>query len=593
MMGRIPDSQVDEILNRLDIVDVISGHMNLRKAGQNFKGLCPFHHEKTPSFVVSPDKQIWHCFGCGVGGNAFGFLMRIDNMEFPEAVRQCAEKVGIRIEEDTSRDAQSGRWEASFQTNDRVAIFFHRCLNETPDGQQTASEYFRKRGVRDETRDLFRLGWAPKSRQGLFQWSKRNGLNQDLLIHLGLLTKTQSGSVADHFHGRVVFPIADPRGRVLGFGARVLGETLPKYINSTESELFHKRKTLYGLNVTQPVIRKVRQLILVEGYMDLIMLYQHGIQNVAATLGTALTEDHVRYMKRIAEECVLVFDADAAGQEATLRGAEILLNYDLGIKILRLPQTKDPDDLVRAHGADHFRDLVRRAEDLFDFRLRVARKQYPERDARSQWKIVSLMLPILSRISNAVIQAGYVKKLSDMLGLPEESIRVELSKSQRPSWREKKIVSQPATVSRAAREFSEERMLLGLMLDDEEIISFVREISGSDEFQNPEYRAVAELVYGEHEKGRSCQVSHLLGKTHAPEQHALLTHLVTDVKVFEDKWQVMEDCIRRMKEKSRSRKLDAIKSRIRVAESERDDSLRRKLLEEFQNIQKSKVVVRM
>ena len=582
-MGRIPDQQIEEILNRLDVVEVIGQYVPLKRVGRNFKARCPFHNEKTPSFMVSQEKQIWHCFGCGTGGNIFSFCMRMENVSFPEAARMMADKAGIRIEEAKGDPARAGYRERLYEVNERAVQFFQGKLKEEAEGAEVR-RYLEQRGIDQATQDLFRLGWAPRSKDAFSRWAEQQGLSRELLVKLGLTMDPGQSGCPDRFRGRLMFPIADPRGRVIGFGARVIDSSGPKYINSQESELFHKGQSLYGIQATQSDIRKTRQVICVEGYTDLLMLYQKGIRNAVATLGTALTPEHARLIRRFADECTLVFDSDSAGQEAMLRGAEVLMPYDLGVKVLRLPRGKDPADMVRDEGPARFLELVHRAQDLFEFKMRVMLERHGMRDVRSQWKVVSALIPTLIGLPNAVVRAGYIRKLASTLSLPEDSIRVELNKA-RQRGRKKEATPPPAVREQGDRSHPEERILIGIMLEDEEAIAFIKGHLKSEDFRHPDLRLITQLIFDQTARGNPLGLAQLIKEVASPRVEPLLTAIWAESEAYVDRPQMMEDCIRRIKQNQRNVRLMDLKNRIRQEDEERDDPTRMRLLSEFQKVQ--------
>ncbi|MBI2870705.1 MAG: DNA primase [Candidatus Omnitrophica bacterium] len=580
-MGLIPDRTIDEILGRVDIVEVIGERIPLRRAGRNFRARCPFHTEKTPSFMVSQEKQIWHCFGCGVGGNVFGFVARYENLSFPEAVRMLAEKAGIEVPGPERLSGSDAVRASLYEALDRAVRFYQERLKDAAEGE-AARNYLIGRGIDDKTRDLFRLGWAPAARTHLVRWVKEQGLSPELFIRVGLAVRQPDGALCDRFHGRLMFPIADVRGRVVGFGARVLDQSLPKYINSPDTELYSKGANLYGLHLAREAARKDRTLICVEGYLDALTLYQHGIQNCVATLGTALTPEHARLIRRFADDCVLVFDADRAGEEATLRGAEVLMGDDLGLKVLSLGHVKDPDELVREEGPEKFIELARKAEDLFEFRLRLMSARYGTRDARSQWKVVSALLGTLAGISNAVIRANYIRRLSSALSLPEEAIVVELNKARRKG----RTPAGEAPVHRGeGRRFIEERLLLGLMLGDEEAVATVREKLRPEDFHNPDYRALASHLFKQEDPQRLARPAALLEDVESPALAALLTSLSAESEHYTNRPQMIQDCIRRVqRNEAHQRRRDLIEE-IRLAERHRDEGRVNKLLTSLKDVQ--------
>ena len=341
MAGLIPENILEDILGRVDIVEVISGYIPLKRAGRNFKALCPFHHEKTPSFMVSPDKQIYHCFACGVGGNAFNFLMQYERLEFPEAVEALARKAGVNLPKDQKQDQRAVSLITQlYKINELAADFYAHNLISSQGS--SARSYFLKRGLKDETIKTFNLGFAHDRWDLLINYLRAKGISLSLLEKAGLVLAKEGGGYYDRFRNRLIFPILDIKSRVLGFGARVLGDALPKYMNSPETPIYIKGKNVYGLNFAHEAIREEDAVVVVEGYLDFIIPYQAGVHNIVASLGTAFTPDQAKLLKRYTHNVVMVYDADKAGELASLRSLDIFIDEDMNVKVASLPLGSDP-----------------------------------------------------------------------------------------------------------------------------------------------------------------------------------------------------------------------------------------------------------
>ncbi|MDH5588026.1 MAG: DNA primase, partial [Nitrospirota bacterium] len=371
----VPSETIQQIRERVDIVDLISTYVSLSKAGQNFKGLCPFHSEKSPSFSVNPASQYFHCFGCQVGGDAFTFLMKQENMDFMEALRELSQRAGIALPEfrqATSRTESGLSRERYFHLYQLASSWYHRNLLEGPEAQE-ARAYLDQRGIARESWATFQLGYAPGGWNGLSHWMEGQAVPLHELNQAGLVVRkekdgAQGFSTYDRFRNRVLFPIADTRGQILGFGGRVLqDDATPKYLNSPETDLFFKGRTLYGLDKARQAAAAVGRFYLVEGYFDVIALHEHGMKNVIAPLGTALTTDHVHILRRFVPSVTLVFDGDAAGVNAALRTLDLFVNSGMDVRVLVLPTGDDPDTFIRTNGVEAFRELDVRAATLLDF----------------------------------------------------------------------------------------------------------------------------------------------------------------------------------------------------------------------------------
>lgn len=425
MKGYIPDIKVEEIKNRANIVDLVSEYVTLKKAGRNFVGLCPFHKEKTPSFNVTPDRQMFYCFGCGEGGNAFAFLMKINQMTYPEAIRHLAKKTGVIIPE---RISQKERQEASYQEqliriNEMAASHYIRNLASSSGKEALA--YLRQRGVREEVVREFRLGFALNSWHHLRDFFEKEKASLANAEQAGLLIPGKDASPYDRFRGRLMFPVEDLNGRVIAFGGRLIGDGEPKYLNSPESGVYVKGRNLYALNRVKEAIRRQGYAILVEGYFDLISLWSAGITHVVATLGTALTKDQVDLIGRYTTHVVVLFDPDEAGRKALMRSLELFLAGNLSARVLVLPENLDPDDYVRAYGGDSLLDLINRAPSLVDYYIDhvLGDRGGFEKDRDSFRKAVAF----IKQIENVIDRNLFIKRVSEKLGIDQELLKNEIS----------------------------------------------------------------------------------------------------------------------------------------------------------------------
>jgi len=430
MAGLVPADFIETVRSRTDIVEVISEYVVLKRAGQNYLGLCPFHQEKTPSFTVSPTKQIFYCFGCSTGGSAFTFLMKRDHLTFHEAVEALARRLGLELPEDDRGDSatRAGALRARqehYDLNAQAADYYHKILTENQAGE-TARAYLKKRGLHPVAWDQFTLGYAPPSGQAMLDAFTKKGFTAQTLSTAGLLVNRQLG-MQDRFRGRIIFPIYDAQGRCLGFGGRALGDEQPKYLNSPETGTFSKSRPLYGLNFALPAIREHGNALVVEGYMDCITAHQHGFSNVVASLGTAFTHDQARLLVRYTQEVVLSFDRDAAGSLASLRGAEYLQDLGARVYVLDFPDAKDPDEFLREQGREAFAAVLQeRRLPYFEFKLELLLQQHDPASVYGKTEIASGILEDLARLDNIVTRDGYVQLVAKRLGVSEEAVRQEL-----------------------------------------------------------------------------------------------------------------------------------------------------------------------
>jgi DNA primase len=429
----IPQDFIHLLLDRVDIVEVVERYVPLKKKGANYQACCPFHNEKTPSFTVSPTKQFYHCFGCGAHGTAISFLMEHAGLDFPEAVRDLAARVGLTVPDDgQGRKPEDGRREAQGAAMENAARFYREQLKTS----DKAIAYLKGRGLTGETAARFALGYAPDEWQGL---ARAGGDYQDgVLEEVGLVIAGE-GKRYDRFRDRIMFPIRNERGRVIAFGGRVLGQGEPKYLNSPETPLFHKGRELYGLHENRRGIQDAGFALVVEGYMDVVMLAQHGVDNALATLGTAVTPDHVAKILRLVDRVVYAFDGDAAGRKAAWRGLENTLPQlpdGKQVSFLFLPEGEDPDSYVRDHGAEAFRALCQRAKPLSDYLFEMLREQTDMASQEGRVRLVKLVEPHLERLANAPLLARALRtRLAEQTGMAPPGRRVEERPRSRPQAR--------------------------------------------------------------------------------------------------------------------------------------------------------------
>ncbi len=433
MAGLVPADFIETVRSRTDIVEVISEYVALKRAGQNYLGLCPFHQEKTPSFTVSPSKQIFYCFGCSTGGSAFNFLMKRDHLTFPEAVEVLARRLGLELPrpEDTgdrgdaaSRTGALWARQEHYDLNAQVADYYHKILTENQAGE-TARAYLKKRGLHPRAWDQFSLGFAPASGQVLLGAFTQKGFTVQTLSTAGLLANRQGGML-DRFRGRIIFPIHDAQARCLGFGGRALGNEQPKYLNSPETGTFNKSRNLYGLNFALPAIRERGNALVVEGYMDCITAHQHGFSNAVASLGTAFTHDQARLLVRYTQEVVLSFDRDAAGSAASLRGAEYLQDLGARVYVLDFPDAKDPDEFLREQGREAFAVALQEHRlPLIEFKFKQLLEQYDQDSVDGKSEIMSNLMEELARFDNIITRDSYRRLLAGRLGVSEDAVRQE------------------------------------------------------------------------------------------------------------------------------------------------------------------------
>jgi DNA primase len=427
---RISESKIEEIRSAANIVDIISEYVQLRKRGRNYIGLCPFHSEKTPSFTVSDEKQIYHCFGCHNGGNVFKFLMEYKKISFIEAVQELAEQLGIELNYDQSTFEGQTEQEILFDINTEVARYFSNNLLNDEEGQ-IARDYFQKRNIKVQTMRAFGLGYALNGWENLVSFLKQKNIDLEKALQLGLIGRNKDGRVYDKLAGRIIFPIFSPNGRVIAFAGRKLrdDDTGAKYINSPESIIYVKGRVLYGLSFAKDEIRKLDKAIIVEGYMDLISLYQAGVKNVVAVSGTALTDEQAQLLSRYTKNVVLLFDADTAGIAASMRSIEILLRKDFDVKIATLPSGEDPDSFVNKYGKEEFEETVKRAENFLEYQTAYYEKQGMFDDPTKAAEAIRDLVKPIAIIDDELKRNLLIKNISRKFNLREKLLEKELEKA--------------------------------------------------------------------------------------------------------------------------------------------------------------------
>jgi DNA primase len=483
-------SVITEVKQRLDIVEFISEYVTLQKAGRNFKGLCPFHSEKHPSFFVFPEQQSWHCFGaCGTGGDIFSFIMKKEGVDFGQALRLLAQRGGVTLSpREGPSKAEDEKKERLFQINEAAAEYYYHILSATKTGA-TARSYLTRRNIVPETIKEFRLGFSPDAWETIKNYLLGKGYTEKELVEAGLIIEKEEGGSYDRFRNRLMFPICDIQGRVTGFGARVLDDSLPKYINSPQTPIFDKGNSQYGIDKAKSAIRKKDLVIIVEGYMDVLTAHQHSWQNVVGSMGTSLTEKQVEGIKRLTNNIILALDADLAGEEATLRGRAILAYSNIEANVILLPPGKDPDEVIGDEPA-LWQELVEQAMPIMDFAFQSVIGKVDINKARDKSVAMQKLLPSIHEIKDPAQKFHYVDKLARALRMERSAVEVAAQKLK--IARERPQPSQPTEQSRLARQFVSshiEERCLALLLQYPELRPLAQELS-PEHFDYTENREV-------------------------------------------------------------------------------------------------------
>jgi DNA primase len=543
----IPDNIIDEIRDRTDIVAVISEHVVLKKAGKNFKGLCPFHSEKTPSFSVSPEKRIYHCFGCGAGGNVYKFLMEVQSISFPDAIKHLAERTGIPLPKNTSshsQDPQQKEREALRKLNESATRYFQSLL-KNPESGLSARNYLSSRHFDAEILDKYRIGWSAPDWRGLLNHVQKNSsVTQERLVQSGLAVKKEGGSTFyDRFRGRVLFPIKDLHGNIIGFGGRAIAEgDNPKYLNSPETPLYQKGETLFGIDQAKQAIRRENEVILVEGYFDQMRAVQHGIEHVVATCGTALTPKQASLLRNHAETAILVFDSDPAGRAATEKGFDILLEYGLNVKVVVLPDGQDPDSFIHEQGTEKFLEKIRNAKPFIESYIDALIRETPGKTPADKVNMANLVLPLLAKVKNLVERNAWLEKFTSSAGIDDKTFLKELKKSfAQNQTRLAETESIPASL------LNLEKHLVHLILSDKETALGILSEIDPDDFSDPALKSIAQTCRQKIDDGADLKLDQLLDQTEDPDTRNILSRLGLESLEFDTPERTISECVRKFK----------------------------------------------
>jgi DNA primase len=598
---RIPENKIEEIRSAADIVDVISEFVQLRKRGKNFIGLCPFHSEKTPSFTVSEDKQIFHCFGCHAGGNVYKFLMEYEKISFVEAVQEVAARVGINLEYEEDSTGKDSEQEILYEINVQAARYFSDNLLNSPEGE-IARKYFQERKIKPQSMRAFGLGYALNGWENFVEFAKSQRIDLERAVQLGLIGQQNDGRLFDKFSGRIIFPIFSANGRVIAFAGRILEnkEGAAKYLNSPESMIYVKGRVLYGLSFSKDEIRKLDKAILVEGYMDLISLYQNGIKNVVAVSGTALTEDQVQLLSRYTKNVVLLFDADTAGIKASMRSIELLLKRDIEVKIATLPSGEDPDSYINKFGKEDFDELIRKAQNFLEYQTAYYDSQHYFEDHNKTAEAIRELVKLLALIEDELKRNLLLKSVAKRFNLREKLLETDLEKILRRQVKEessRQVVKDGrpnkdktgmhfATLDdKSGINYTLEKELVKLLYEgNKEIIDLIFTHFSPDNFNYQFHRDLVGVVYEAYRDSEELTASSLIAKIKDEEQQAYLLEITFDKysisktwdelnPVFEDEkllYKFALDTIKNFKIAKIEEKIEENQERIEQAENENE-----------------------
>ena len=594
-MIRYSDEIIEEVRQNNDVVDIISQYVHLTRKGRNYFGLCPFHNEKSPSFSVSPDRQIFHCFGCGVGGNVYTFLMKIEGITFKESLEQLAERANIQLPtlENNADTAKEELKSKVYKVNEFAAEFYHKNLYQPI--AKIGQEYVKKRKMNKETLEAYRIGFSGRFDE-LYKALKAEGFGEKEILESGLVNKRDNGTYIDRYRERLIFPICDVRGKVIGFGGRILDDSKikdpkfpqPKYINSPENVVYSKGRHLFGLNVAKK--DSTKKLLIVEGYMDVISLHQRGITNVVGALGTALTEQQGWLLRKSTEQVILGFDADGAGQTAIARSMEILQKMGCDMRVLQIEGAKDPDEYIVKFGEGRFKLAMDNAISLVEFKVKNLKKDLNLESTGDKIKFLNEIAKILSKVENTMEREIYIEKIAKGYNISKEAIYAEVNKLiyagskdekilQNKKIEEKHIEKQEKTIIEEDLERRENTIIAILLDNNKNIFEEIKEQIKPEDFKNEINRKIAKQLYDELEKEDS-NINKLIDTFDEETQSHITMLMATDYEIENIDKAVEDILIKYEKERLDNRKKEILKQ----LEIEQDQEKKMKLGKELSNI---------
>ena len=577
---RYSEEILDEIRNRLDIVELISEYVSLKPSGKGYKGLCPFHQEKTPSFMVDSGRQIFHCFGCGEGGNIFTFIMKMEKVKFPEAVKILADKAGIALPTFENQNIKiAPDRELIFRLNEIAADYYHRNLFSAQG--KSARQYLLKRNFSEEIIKKFQLGYALPGYEHLMSILLAKKIPLSDLFKAGLVAKSsKSGKTIDYFRNRIIFPIFNLQGNIIAFGGRVLDDKLPKYINSPETAVYSKAKHLYGLFQAKKSIRQKNQVIIVEGYTDVLMAHQYGFEDVVASLGTALTSQQIDLVKRYADEVLVAFDSDTAGKIATLRSLNMIKKAVRKVRIISLPLNSDPADVLLKEGKNYFSNLLDKALPLIDYKLKVLTEQYNASTSAGKISIIRELFPDLSSVTSEVELQTEVKKIAEKLDLAEESILNDLNRYKKGN--RVLLTSILTDTSSESTHINAEKILIGSMLQKRDNIEKIFSELQVEDFSIQEHREIVSIIIDLFKGGEKVSLQKVMDELEDPKMMSLLSKIIMQDLVSLDTM-VINRSIKAIKKYKLQQELAKIKNKIREEERIKKE-VSSELLQNYQDV---------
>ncbi len=584
---RYSDEIIEEVKQSNDIVEVISQYVHLKRSGRNFFGLCPFHNEKSPSFSVSPDKQIFHCFGCGVGGNVITFIGKIEGIGFKESIEALAERANIQLPTiENNVDSKKEELKSKvYKVNTFAAEYYHKRLYQKE--AKAAQEYIKKRTINSETLESFKIGYSGNFDE-LYQALKKEGFKDPEILESGLVNKNDRGMYIDRYRNRLMIPILDERNRVIAFGGRVLDDSKPKYINSPENIVYSKGRHLFGLNVAKK--GDTKKLLIVEGYMDAISLHQRGITNVVAALGTALTPQQGWLLRKNAEQVILGFDSDGAGQTAIMRAMEVMQNMGCDIRVLQLEDAKDPDEFVVKFGAARLQRLLDNAISLIEFKVKVLKQGLNLENASDKIKFLNEIAKLISKIENTMEREIYIEKISKGYNISKEAIFGQVNKLQYANNKTTKTLEKDkvAIVHREKRDnknisteiIKRENTIISILINNPESYKIIKEYIKIEDFKYEINKKIIEEIYLELDK-ENTNLSVVLNHIEDEELQSHLTEIMAEDYGITDNQKAIEDILQKYERERLEEKRDSLLEQIK---SEQDTKRKKELSKELNDI---------
>lgn len=603
MSGRIPEETIQQIKKGIDIADVIGDYVQLKKQGRNYFGLCPFHGENSPSFSVSPEKQIYHCFGCGAGGNAFTFLMEIDQIPFQEAAMKLAERASVDLhisssesEHPTKTDEHADLYEA----HELMAKFYRHLLLNTEEGSE-ALAYLHERGFTNEDIDRFQIGWAVPQPEFTVNVLQKRGFSAERMEAAGLIVRNEeSGRYFDRFRGRIMFPLHDQKGRVAGFSGRAFNGGQPKYLNSPETPIFHKSNLLYHFSAAKTAIKKKKQFILFEGFADVIAAVRSGFQQSVAVMGTSLTEEHIRQLKRLADQAVICYDGDKAGLNAAFKAADMLAQHDLNVKVTVLPEQLDPDEFIKQKGADAFSAYITDSSlTLMAFKMDYLKRGKNLRDDEQKFRYIEEVLTEIAGLKKAVERDHYLRRLADEFSLSLQALQEQekaLFLKKRPTQKESKAKDKEKAVpdfsqrERPIRQYprheTAERRLIAHMLASPEIAERVRFMLEGDPFSIDEHQALFTYLLGFYEDAEEPDMASFLSVLQDEKLRRLAVDISLTTVTSDPGEEELRDYVKEIQKQHRRREIEEKKLERIEAEKRHDYLGAARILREIISLEK-------